>query len=78
MGCLVWQALLFTYQQNFSVVLFCRHLPIELVGTTQERKDLSGLLRILLSHPAIKSLWKRNISILEPDTAENSVVLWTP
>lgn len=76
MGCLVWQALLFTYQLNFSVV-FCKHLPIGLMGTTQERKDLSGLLCILLSHPAVKSLWKRNISILEPDTAEKFVVLWT-
>lgn len=47
------------------------------MGTTQERKDLSGLLRILLSHPAIKSLCKRSISILETDTVENSVVLWT-
>lgn len=35
------------------------HLPIALTETTQERKDVTGLLCILLSHPATKSLCKK-------------------
>lgn len=56
------------------------HLPIALTETTQERKDVTGLLCILLSHPATKSLCKKKkkaISIVGASTVENSVVLWT-